>query len=134
MPYRNDSHVLRMQHFAQLIAHQVDDALEIQRSGHPLLDAVDDRELGVALLGLLQQPLRLAEQPRTLQRHAHAGRHRAEQPDFRRAERVLALEVLDVDRAEHPIVAQDRHANHAKRLVGARHYRQAPRAHLGGAV
>ena len=37
-----------------------------------LLDAVDDRQLGVALLGLLEQPLRLVEQARVLQRDAHA--------------------------------------------------------------
>ena len=39
----------------------------------PLLDAVDHRQLGVALLGLLQQSLRLVEQARVLERHAHAA-------------------------------------------------------------
>ena len=39
---------------------------------HALLDAVDHRQLGVALLGFLQQALGLVEQPRVLQRHAHA--------------------------------------------------------------
>ena len=62
-----------LKHLAQLVAHQVDDGLEVELGGHALLDAVDDRQLGVALLGLLQQPLRLVEQARVLQRHAHAG-------------------------------------------------------------
>ena len=37
-----------------------------------LLDAVDYRELGVVLLGFLQQPLGLVEQARVLERNAHA--------------------------------------------------------------
>ena len=45
----------------------------------PLLDAVDHRELGVALLGLLQQPLRLVEEARVLERDAHARRDRRQQ-------------------------------------------------------
>ncbi len=39
----------RIEDFAQLVADQVDDRLEIQLGGEPLLDRVDDRELGVAL-------------------------------------------------------------------------------------
>ena len=62
----------RVQHLAQLVADQVDDGLEVQLGGDALLDAVDHRQLGVALLGLLQQALRLVEQARVLQRHAHA--------------------------------------------------------------
>ena len=42
--------VRRIEYFAQLIADQVDDCLEIQLGGEPLLDRIDDRELGVALL------------------------------------------------------------------------------------
>ena len=38
------------EHLAQLVADQVDDRLEIELGGHPLLDAVDDRELVRALL------------------------------------------------------------------------------------
>ena len=61
---------------AQLVADQVDDRLEVELRRQPLLDAVDDRQLGGALLGLLEQALGLVEQARVLQRHAHAGGER----------------------------------------------------------
>ena len=84
----------RFQHLAQLVAHQVDDRLEVELRGDALLDAVDHRHLGGALLGLLEQPLRLVEQARALQRHAHRRRDRRQQAHFGLAERVLALVVL----------------------------------------
>ena len=59
-----------LEHLAQLVADEVDDRLEVELGGHALLDAVDDRELGGALLGFLQQPLRLVEEPRVLERDA----------------------------------------------------------------
>ena len=51
-------------------------------------------ELGGALLGFLEQALRLVEEARVLQRHAHARGHRREQAHLRLAEGVLALVVL----------------------------------------
>ena len=84
----------RFEHLAQLVADQVDDRLEVELGRHPFLDAVDQRQLGRALLGLLQQSLRLVEEARVLQRHAHAGRDRGQQPHLGLAERVLALVVL----------------------------------------
>jgi hypothetical protein len=41
---------------------------------HALLDAVDDGELGGAVLGFLEQALRLVEQAGVSQRDAHAAR------------------------------------------------------------
>ena len=78
--YQRMPMVVDAQHLAQLVADQLDDRLEVELAGHALLDAVDDRELGVALLGLLQQPLRLVEQARVLERDAHARGDRGEQP------------------------------------------------------
>ena len=67
--------------------------------GEALLDAVDDRELGRALLGLLEQALRLVEErarsPSATPMLAATVR---EQPHLRFAERVLALVVLQRDR------------------------------------
>ena len=57
-------------------------ALEVELAGDPLLDAVDDRELGVALLGFLEQALRLVEQARVLERDAHARGHGLQQAHF----------------------------------------------------
>jgi hypothetical protein len=47
-----DADVWSLQHFAQLVSHQVDDRLEVELRGDALLDAVDDRELAGALLEL----------------------------------------------------------------------------------
>ena len=94
-----------------LVADQVDDGLEIELRGHALLDAVDHRQLGGALLGLLEQALRLVEQARVLQRHAHARRHGAEQAHLGFAVGVLALVVLQDDGAEHAVAAEDGHGD-----------------------
>jgi hypothetical protein len=47
-----DHEIAGPEHLAQLVADQIDDSLEVQRRGHSLLDAVDDRELMGALLEL----------------------------------------------------------------------------------
>ena len=106
-----DADVVALQHFAQLVADQVDDPLEVERAGHALLDAVDHRELGVALLGFLQETLRLVEQARVLQRHAHRGRNRLEQAHFGVAERVLALVVFELEASKHAIAGDDLHVD-----------------------
>ena len=88
-----------MEHFAQFVPDQVDDGLEVELGGHALLDAVDHRQFGGALLGFLQQALRLIKEPRVLQRHTHARGHRTEQAHSGFVIRVLALIVLHDDRA-----------------------------------
>ena len=87
-----DRHVLGAEDLADLVADEIDDRLEIELRGEPLLHAVDDRELGRALLALLEQALRLVEEPRVLERDAHACRDGAEQPHLGFAEGVLALD------------------------------------------
>ena len=56
-----------------LVAHEVVHRLHVELGGEALLDAVDDRQLGGALVGLRQQALRLVEQPRVLEGDAHAA-------------------------------------------------------------
>ena len=56
---------------ADLVADRVVDALHVELGGERLLHAVDDRELGRALLALLEQALRLVEQARVFERDAH---------------------------------------------------------------
>ena len=56
-----DAEVGRVEHFAQLVADQIDDRLEVELSSQTLLDRIDDRELGVALLCFFEQALRLIE-------------------------------------------------------------------------
>ena len=61
-----DAEIGSIENFAQLVADQVDNRLEVQLRSEPLLDRVDDRELGIALLALLEQALCLVEQTRAL--------------------------------------------------------------------
>ena len=75
--HESDVQVLAREHLAQLVAHQVHDGLEVQRARDALLDAVDQRQLGCALLGgrralghLLLQPLLRAQ---VGQRHGGLG-------------------------------------------------------------
>ncbi len=106
-----DRHVLRAEDLADLVADEIDDRLEIELRGEPLLHAVDDRELGGALLALLEQALRLVEEARVLERDAHARRDGRKQAHLGFAEGVLALVVLQDDRAEHAVAAEDRDAH-----------------------
>jgi hypothetical protein len=102
------------------VADHVDDSLEVELPGDAFLDAVDDRELGIALLGLL-------EEPRVLERDAQAAGERLEQAHVRVAERVLALEVRQMDRAAALIADQQRH--HDEGFFGQRaRQRDAPRS------
>ncbi len=82
-----------MEDVADLVADRVVDPLHVQLGGERCLDAVDDRELGIALLGFFQQPLRLVEQSRVLERDAHAVGERLQQAHVGIAERVLPLDV-----------------------------------------
>ena len=109
-----DADVVGVEDVAQLVADQVDDRLEVELGGHALLDRVDHRQLGRALLGFLEQPLRLVEQARVLECHAHAVRQRAQQAQvgLRRTHRAGAL---DADRTISRAVAQQRHTE--ERLV-----------------
>ena len=66
------ANVTRLEDLAQFVANQVDDRLEVELGGHALLNAVDHRQLGGALFGFLEQPLRLVEETSILERHAHA--------------------------------------------------------------
>src|ERR1700694_5335960 len=67
------------EYFTDLVADQIVDGLHLQFRRQTFLHAVDDRELGVALLGLLQQALRLVEEPRVLEGRAQRRGDRREQ-------------------------------------------------------
>jgi hypothetical protein len=113
-----DPEVAGAEDFPQLVPDEIDDRLEVQLLRHPALDAVDHRELGGALLCLLQEALRLVEQPRVLQRDAHACRDRADQAHVAFAERVLALVILEHDRPQHAVAPDD--GNEDSGLAGIR--------------
>ena len=84
---------------ADPVADEVVHRLHLEVLREPRWTLVDQRELGVALAGLL-------EQPGVLERHAQAPCDRRQQPDVAVAERVLTIEVLEGDDAG-PSAADD---------------------------
>src|SRR5437762_2452087 len=78
---RTNADVATVEHLAQFVADEIDDRLEVQLRGHSLLNSVDHRKLGRSLLLGLEQPLRLVEEPRILERDPHACGHRADEPN-----------------------------------------------------
>ena len=98
-----------MEDLADLVADGVVDALHVELGGERLLHAVDDRELGGALLAFLEQTLRLVEQPCVFERDAHGIGECLQQADVRLAERVLAFHVGQADQAARLIAGDQRH-------------------------
>ena len=104
-----DADVPSPEYLAQLFADRFDDCLEVQFGGDAGLDAVDERELGAALLGFIQEPLRLVEEACVLQRHAHAVGQHLQQVHFSLGERIL-LPAVERDDSERFVALQDRDA------------------------
>ena len=77
---QTDVQILDVELGREALPDQLDDAVVLELLGQGGTDLVDDRQLGVALLGLGEQALRLVEQPSVLERHAHAARDRGQQP------------------------------------------------------
>ncbi len=101
--------VLGPQDLAQLVADQIDDGLEVEFRGHAFLNPVDHRQFRCALLGFLQQALRLVEEAGILEGDAEAAGKRDEQAKVRIAERVFTVDVLDRDRATRLVTDDERH-------------------------
>jgi len=78
-----DGHVAGLEYFAQLVADQIDDGLEIELRGDSLLDAVDDGQLAGALLQFGGAPGHLALQPggetQVGERHSGLARQHGQQ-------------------------------------------------------
>ncbi len=104
-----NAHVRLIENLADLVADGVVDALHVELGGERLLHAVDDRELGRALLALLEQALRLVEQARVFERDAHAVGERLEEAHVGFAVRVLALHVDKVDQPAGLVPDDQRH-------------------------
>jgi hypothetical protein len=129
-----DVDVLRLEHVAELVAHQVVDRLHVELGSEAFLDAVDDRELGRSLLGLLEEALGLVEQAGIFEGNTHARRNRGQEPDFAFAKRILPLVVLDQEIAQHAVAADDRHVDCRKRRVRSGDYRHSGGSHRRAVV
>jgi hypothetical protein len=110
-----DGHVAGVEHLSQLVAHEIDHRLEVELRRHPLLDAVDDRKLGGALLLGPEETLRFVEEACVFQRDAHGVGERLQQAHIRIREGALAL-LADTDHATRSVAAQDGDID--KRVVG----------------
>ena len=108
-------HVGLVEDLADLVADGIVDALHVQLGGKRLLHAVDDRQFRGALLALLEQALRLVEQSRVLQGHAHARGDGAQQAHLRLAERGFALIVFQHDLAQYAVAAEYRDVHQRQR-------------------
>src|ERR1700682_4112143 len=115
-----DAHVRLFEDLADLVAYGIVDALDGNLAGERLLHAVDNGELGRALLALLEQALRFIEQPRVFECHAHAVGERLQQPYVGVAEGVLALHVDQIDHPAHLLARYQRHHDERFLHPGAR--------------
>ena len=77
-----DVEIRLVEDLADLVADGVVDALHVHLGRKCLLDAVDHRQLGGALFGLVEQSLRLVELAGVLQSGTHGTRQRLQQPDI----------------------------------------------------
>ena len=96
---------LGVEDVTESVSDEVVHRLHLEVLGQTPLDVVDQRELGVALAGLL-------EQPSVLEGDAEAARERCEQADVRLAERVLAVEVLERNAADRLTADDERDQQH----------------------
>jgi len=86
---QGDVHVLRLEHRRQPLADELDDRLEIELLRKRVADLVDDRQLSRACIRLGEKLVRLVEQPRVLEGHAHARGNRRDEALIGLAEGVL---------------------------------------------
>ncbi len=115
-----DAHIRLIEDVPNLIADGVVNALHVQLGGQSLLDAVNDRQFGVALLGLLKQTLGFIEQAGVLEGGAEAGSYGCHQSDFGFAKGILALVVFDHDRPQQPVTADNGDMERRLALVRSR--------------
>ena len=99
---RRDRDDLGVEDLPDPVADGVVDRLRVELTRDRLLHAVDQRELGIPLSGLVHQP-------RVLQRHAQAACERLQQLLVRAPERVLPIDVLEGDHAGRLAARHERH-------------------------
>ena len=104
-----DEHRLRFEQPAHALAHELGDRREVELGGEGAADLVDQRQLGVALVGLGQQALGLLEEACVLQRNAHARREGGHEPLVGVAEGMGGRMGQDDD-ADHLLPGEERDA------------------------
>ena len=97
-----DQDGLGVEDLLDLVADEVVDRLRVELAGDRRLDAVDQRELGVSLAGLV-------DEARVVERDAEAAGERDEQPLVGLGEGVLAVDVLERDDADRVAAGEQRH-------------------------
>ena len=112
---------LGVEDLLDLGADDVVDPLRLELAGDRGLDAVDQRELGVPLPGLVDETC-------VLERHAEAPGERDEEPLVGVGERVLAVDVLERDDAGGSPACEQGHEEPRLRHLAGQHRRVADRS------
>src|SRR5262249_22800041 len=110
---------LRVEDFLNFVADEVVNPLHVHLGDEAFLDAVDDGEFRIALLGFLEQALSFVEKPRIFERDTHAGGNGGQEANLRFPERVVARMVLYDDGTDEAIAADDRNLASGTAGVGA---------------
>ena len=108
---------LGVEDVADFFADEIEDGLHVELGGQALLHAVDQRELGVALFGFLEQALGLIEEAGILQRDREARGNRIQQVRVGLGVSVLAIEILQRDDANDFVTSDHRHPEPRERIV-----------------
>ncbi len=105
---------LGVEDLLDLVADDVVDRLKLELTGERVLDAVDQRQLGVALACLVYQP-------RVLERDAQASGQRLQELLVGIGECVLPVEVLERDHARRLAARTEGHVQHRLRHLARQH-------------
>ena len=107
---------LRVEDLLEPVANEVVDRLLVELAGDRRLHAVDQRELRVALPGLV-------DEPRVLERDTEAGGERLQELLVGLAERVFAVDVLERDHACRASADDERGVEHRLGRLPGQHGR-----------
>ncbi len=101
------SYIRAVEDLTDFVTHCLIDSLKIELGSQGSLYAVDDRQLGIALFGLLEQALGLVEETGIFQGHAHRVGQGLQQAYIRFAEGVFTFHILQIDQAAR-LIADDK--------------------------
>src|SRR5687768_2615408 len=99
--------ITSIENFAQFVADQIHNGLEVQLGGEPLLDGIDDLQLGDAFLLGPKEALSLIEETRVLEGGSQRGGDSGQQADFGFAVGILTLMVFHGNVAKHTVTTDN---------------------------
>ena len=103
--------IRRVEHFAQLISHQIHNGLEVQLGGESLLNGVDDLQLGDAFLLGFEEALGLVKETGIFEGSPQRGRDGGYQAQFGVSIGIFPLVVFKLNSPEHSVATDDGNNN-----------------------